>query len=273
MPQVLVVTAEPHLAERARIGGILDVDRQPGRRFEHLPQVHVAPSEIRREDESSGRIDSSGQTHTHAFAHHARMRGPQAGNRPRHRADEHRRIARCRKRPLRLEPRVHVRQPHGRRLGPEVHADDAGALDVEVQKSRPPSARQPADGSLGDPPLIDQLVDDGRNRAALEPRAARQVRPRHRLVMPEKIQRDPPVDLPRGLAGGDLEVRQIDLAHGVGRTVSESPFDKLRATLSTSKGRQSAVGSRSRQFTVVLSRSTGWHSRDCPEVGTTRSVD
>ena len=189
--------------------------------------------------------------------------------------DEHRRIAGRGKRPLRLEPRVHVRQPHGRRLGPEVHAHDARALDVEVQKPGPPPARQPADGSLGDPPLVDQLVDDGRDRAALEPRAARQIRPRHRLVMPEEIQRDPPVDLPRGLARGDLEVRQIDLAHGVGELYQSR--QSAVGVVSRSPQSQSSVAVVSPQSSVPVgsptqqSQSTddsGLTTGDCDSTGT-----
>ena len=144
------------------------------------------------------------------------MRGPQARDRPSHRPDECRRIARRGERALRLEPRVHVGEAHGRRLGPEVHPDDARTLDVEVEKPRPPPARKTADGAFGDPPFCDQLVDDGRDGAALETGPPREVRPRHRLVVPQEVQRDPPVDLPRGLARGDLEVRQIDLAHEMG---------------------------------------------------------
>ena len=206
--KVFIVPAEPDFAERAGVRRVLHVDGQPRRRLEHLPQVHVPPAEVRREHEPSGRIDSSGQADANPFAHHPRMRGAQAGNGSSHCADEHGRISGRRKRPLRLEPRVHVCQPHRRRLWPEVHAHDARALDVEVQKPRPPPARQPADGALGDPPLLDQLVDDGRDGAALKPRTTGQVRPGHRLVMPEEVQRDPPVNLPRGLARGDLEVRR-----------------------------------------------------------------
>ena len=55
---------------------------------------------------------------------------------------------------------------------PEVYPDDAGALDVEVQESGPPPARKPADGTLGDPAFLNQLIDNGRDRATLKPRTA-----------------------------------------------------------------------------------------------------
>ncbi len=258
------MAAEPDFAERARVGRVLDADGKFRRRFEHLPQIHVTPSEVRRENEPSGRIDAAGQADTDTFAHHARMLGPQAGDGPRHQPHEDRWIGGRRKRPLGFEPRIDVGQPDGRRLRPKVHANDAGALDVEVQKSRPPAPRQPADGAFGDPSFLDQLIDDGRDGATLQARAARQIRPRHRLMMPEEIERNPPVDLARGLTRGDLEVRQIDLAHGVGGTVSESTVDSRRSSVSVfspSRQSQSAipVGSSSRvgsAFTPVALTST-----------------
>ena len=147
---------------------------------------------------------------------------------------------RRRKRPLGFEPRIDVGQSDSRRLGPKVHADDARALDVEVQEPRPPAPRQPADGAFGDPPFFDQLIDDGRHSAALKARSARQVRPRHRLVMAEEIERNPPVNLARGLARGDLKVRQIDLAHGLGNCIRlDSRQSAVGESQSSSLSRQS----------------------------------
>ena len=163
-----------------------------------------------------------------------------------------------RKRPLGFEPRIDVGQSDGRRLGPKVDPDDARALDVEVQESRPPAPRQPADGAFGDPAFFDQLIDDRRHGAALQARAARQIRPRHRLVMAEEIERNPPVNLARGLARGDLKVRQIDLAHGFGELyqTQQSTVGSRRSSvtvLSPSRQSQSAVpvGSPSRQSAVA----------------------
>ena len=117
---------------------------------------------------------------------------------------------------------------------------------------------QPADGAFGDPPFFDQLVDDGRDGAALKAGPAGQIRPRHRLVVAQEIERDPAVDLPRRLARGDLEIRQIDLAHGVGELY---------------QSRQSAVGGHSRQSqspvqssVPVASRSRLWHRRLQPDM-------
>ena len=133
-------------------------------------------------------------------------------------------VSRRRKRSLFLEARVDVRQAYGGRLRPEVHPDDAGTLDVEVQESGPSAPRQPADGPLGDPAFLNQLIDNGRDRATLQPRTARKIGPRHRLVVPKEIQGNPPVDLTGRLARRDLEIRQIDLAHAMEGTVSDSIY-------------------------------------------------
>ena len=87
---------------------------------------------------------------------------------------------------------------------------------LRCRNLRPPPARQPADGALGDPAFLNQLIDNGRDRAALQPRTAGQIGPRHRLVVPKEVERNPPVDLTGRLARRDLEVRQIDLAHAIG---------------------------------------------------------
>ena len=150
------------------------------------------------------------------------MSRPQARNRPRHRGHEDGRGSRRRKRALLLEARVDVRQADGGRLRPEVHPDDAGAIDVEVQESGASAARQPADGTLGDPAFLNQLIDNGRDRATLQPRTAGKICPRHRLVVPKEAQGNPPVDLTGCLARRDLEIRQIDLAHAMEGTVSDS---------------------------------------------------
>src|SRR5262249_16276185 len=96
---------------------------------------------------------------------------------------------------------------------PELDAQHPGPLDVQVQRPGPAPPRHATDGALGHPALIDQLIDDGRHRAALQAGAPRQVRSRHRLMPADETQRDPPVYLARRLARGDLEIRQVNLAH------------------------------------------------------------
>ena len=53
--------------------------------------------------------------------------------------------------------------------GPDIHGDDH-ALVVEAQKGRPAPARQAARGALQHPMFGYQLLDNQRDRAALEAR-------------------------------------------------------------------------------------------------------
>ena len=122
----------------------------------------------------------------------------------------------ARRRPRRLhdEPGIDARQAHSRHLGPDVHRHDAGSLHVEVQEPRPSSAHGHADGAFGHPALLDQLADDRGHGAALHARPAGEIGPRHRRIAADDVERDAPVDLARGFAGRDLEVGEVDLAHG-----------------------------------------------------------
>jgi hypothetical protein len=61
--------------------------------------------------------------------------------------------------------------------------------------------------------LIDQLVDDGRDRATLQARSTRHIGSRQRLVPPDDAEGNAPVDVARRFAGCDLEVGEVDLAH------------------------------------------------------------
>ena len=74
------------------------------------------------------------------------------------------------------------------------------ASTTRPQKSRPTAPRQTAGGPFEDPVLFDQLLDDQRNRAALQAGDARQIRTRHRLPSPDQVQNDPAVDLSNHLA-------------------------------------------------------------------------
>ena len=85
-----------------------------------------------------------------------------------------------------------------------------------MQEARPPPTRSPADGAFSDPAFIDELIHDRGNGAALETGQPGQIGARHRIVPADEVQRDPAIDLARGLARGDLEVGKVDLAHRFG---------------------------------------------------------
>ena len=114
---------------------------------------------------------------------------------------------------LGLELRVEAGQADRRELGPQLDADGADPLGVDVQEARPAAAREEPELAFVDPALDDQLVDDGRDRAALQAGSPGQVGAGQRFVPPNQAERDSTVDLPRRLAGRDLEAGEVDLAH------------------------------------------------------------
>jgi hypothetical protein len=79
------------------------------------------------------------------------------------------------------------------------------------------------DGALGDPAFLDELVDDGRDGAALQARMPGQIRARHWLMAADEVQGDAAIDLPGGLAGRDVEVSEVDFAHA-GSRGSRPPY-------------------------------------------------
>ena len=80
------------------------------------------------------------------------------------------------------------------------------------KRGRRPRGSEP-EFALVDPALDDQLVDDGRDRAALEAGLAGQIGTGQRLVPANQAERDSTVDLARRFAGRDLKAREVDLAH------------------------------------------------------------
>src|SRR5262245_47597002 len=206
VPHVIRLRPKPVLGQRAGVGGVLDNDWQLDSGLEQLLNVDWRPSEIGREDEASSVVHSTGEADAHAFTDDLRMRGAEAGDGLGHFGDECLRIAGCWPRCLSHEARVHAGEANGRHLGTQFHGENAGALDVQMEKPWPSSACDVTDGTLGDPAFLNELVDDGGDRAALKARVPGQIRARHRLVTPDEIQRDAAVDLPGGLAGRDVEV-------------------------------------------------------------------
>ena len=114
---------------------------------------------------------------------------------------------------LGLELRVEAGEADRRELGPQLDADGADALGVDVQEARPAAAREEPELAFVDPALDDQLVDDGRDGAALQAGSPGQIGPGQRFVPANQAERDSTVDLPRRFAGRDLEAGEVDLAH------------------------------------------------------------
>src|SRR3954463_2944770 len=103
---------------------------------------------------------------------------------------------------MRIDSRHCKRRSH--RLN--IDADNPGSLIIQMQKCRLASAWQMAGCSLYDPTLGNELFHDGRDRASLEARTARQTRSRNGLMLANQIEHDPPVDITGRLASRHSKV-------------------------------------------------------------------
>ena len=210
---VLGVAAEPELGEGTDVRVVLEHDRHAHRRFEHPPQIDLAPSEIGREDQAAGTIGAARQADAHTLDTHLRVSAPERRHGALQLRHESRRVLRRRPRRLHEEARVDASESHRRGLRPEIHGQNPGLLDIQMQEPRPSSAQGMTHRAFDHPAFFDQLIDDGRDRAPLQPRMPGKIGPRQRLVTPDEIQRDPAVDLSRRFTAGELKARQVDLAH------------------------------------------------------------
>src|SRR5262249_12881905 len=109
--------------------------------------------------------------------------------------------------------RVEIGESDYRIGGSNVDPDNSSSLFVEMEESRPPAAQDLANSSLSHPALVDQLLGDHRDRAALQPRVPSQVSARDRLMTPYQVQHDAPVDISRRFACSHLKISEIDLPH------------------------------------------------------------
>jgi hypothetical protein len=165
---VLRMMSEPELGERAGVRRVLDAHRDVHGRLEFLLEVELSPSEVRREHEPALGVHAPRQADAHALAADPRVRAAHDRGSARQLAHELVGIARRRQRCLGPEPGVDARQSDGRRIGPQLHAEDAGAVGVHVQEARTSSTDGAPCRAFRHPAFLDQLIDDGRHRAALE---------------------------------------------------------------------------------------------------------
>ncbi len=175
VPNVLGMPAEPELGQRAGIGGVLEHNRQADRRFDHRCEIHVVPAQVWREQQSAVSADPAWQADANPLADDARVRATHGGDGAREPSYERLRRVRCGPRRLLDEPGVDAAETDSRDLGTQLDGEDPGSLDIEVEESRAPAARRVADRAFRDPAFIDQLIDDGRYGASLQPRSPRQI--------------------------------------------------------------------------------------------------
>jgi hypothetical protein len=211
--EVFGVLAEPQFRERACVRSVLCDDRQLDRGLEQFLDVDGGPPEVWREHQPSSAIHAAGKTDAHALANDLGVRRTESGYCSGNFSDERVRILWGRPRRLSNESSVNAGESDRSRFGSQLDGENARPLDIEMEKARASPSRRRSNRTLCDPAFADQLVDDRGNRASLKARVPRKIGTRHRLMPANEIQRDPPIDLPGGLAGRNVEIGEINLAH------------------------------------------------------------
>jgi len=151
-------------------------------------------------------INAARQTDTNAFVRTARMRAHQIANPAAKPGDELHRVIACGHRFLGNEFRIEISHRQRRADWTYINSNDAGAVGVDVEESWFAAAGDMANRAFVDPALLDQLLSDGGNGAALKSRTARQACARNGLVLSDQIQDDAPIYIARRLTPGDLKI-------------------------------------------------------------------
>ena len=159
---------EPKLRKQAGIGGIVQFYFQSGAALYRFPDVEAGPLQIRREDQAlrTG-VHAPRQADADAFKGFLRVLLAQAF----HALDNLRHgsggIGEQRQRFARKKPPIQI--DHGdHRLGGAEIAYQHGQIVVQVEQGGPAPARQPRHGAFPNPTFLEQILDDQRNRAALQ---------------------------------------------------------------------------------------------------------
>jgi hypothetical protein len=165
-----------------------------------------------------------------------------------------------------------VGRRHGRLAGAHVDRDHAAAagLDVQVHGLAAPPAL--ALGALEDEPGLEELVDEPADHAPPHPHEASQLRPGDRLLRPDQVERDLPVDLARGPAPGDAERGGVDPAHGLYRRFRTREAAAFAASAESAVGASRAGPVASSTAAESVIRSASWRLDYGPNWGETASL-
>ena len=211
------VAGRPELRQRARLAGILDLDRQG----ESPRRSHLAT----RDRASPGWAPS--RTRPVSASTMPGTTTPTPSHRPRSSCPARMRLDAFREagdEPLVVAfgriagdagelPAEQVGHHHERARRPDVDGDDASLARIDVEKRRLAAALRFARGALEHGAVRDQLIDQQADGAAADPHQPREVGARDRLVDADEIQGDPAVDLARGAAGGEPQVSRMHGSH------------------------------------------------------------
>jgi hypothetical protein len=209
---VAFIAVKGELRQQAGDRGVGNVHRQLHPPLDRTLEIEVAPVQVRGEEELIGaRIYPPRKADANAFDGHA----SQAGFHSRHGIQDQ----------VRRGTRVAAQWRHGAGDQPaiEIHHGDrrVARMDVdgqgdetliEADQRRPTAALRNGRTALAHPFLLEKLLDDLRDGAALQARLPGELRARDGLPGPDQLENDVAVDPPRRHAGCQLDVGQIDAA-------------------------------------------------------------
>jgi|SRR6266436_10155157 hypothetical protein len=116
---------------------------------------------------------------------------------------------------LREEIAVHVGDTDSDKSRAKVCYKD-GATIVQAKKRWTSAAGQPADGSMDDPSLANQLFGDERNGASLKAGHAGKISAGNGLTAADEVENNAAIDVAGRLTRSDLSVCEVDTPHLVG---------------------------------------------------------
>jgi hypothetical protein len=100
--------------------------------------------------------------------------------------------------------------------GPHVDGDDEPSARPHAEQRGATPTRCRRRALLEHHPALDQLAHERCHRAPVHLHPARELGARDRLILPDQVQDDAPVDLPGGRSGREPKVARVDLTHGQG---------------------------------------------------------
>lgn len=206
----------PELREDGGLDVVLDDHRQPRGVLKGIAERDVLPAERRRTQEAPlGRVDQTGNRDPNPQAlADDRLVGEQLRD-ARRQHGHHFDGLDGRRQILQREQWMpqQVGDLNERATRADVHGHGAALSRLEEEVLRLAAAFAVALGALEDLMTVEQVLHEPADRAAPHAHQPRQFGTGDRLARANEIQRNLPVDLPRGAAVGDAELRWVDTTH------------------------------------------------------------
>src|SRR2546425_34136 len=185
------------------------------RRAQPVADIHTSPTKSRSIENSSGALVNHARHHqadaftigqkSVVFCHSANARRQILDER----RDRKNRV-------IRLQGKLLPREIRKHEIGlaeANIDGDGETILSSNVKEGRLASAHRFAGRALVDHFLIDQFLHQDADGSARNIHSPRQIRPRNRLVLADKIKRNASINIARCAACGYAEILGIDFAH------------------------------------------------------------